>query len=166
MKNSVGVYNNRTKQEIEYIQSVKQELMKYQDKKREILDKKNRIMHLESRINSTSTQAKEVCVQSQSDPKGIEEMLASAADLRVEYGSMLIEAEGICEHIERLINLADGIASQMLYQRFVVGQSVEAIAHSHVYSRRHVYNIMDDGMICIGKKIARHCTSRHGNLSV
>ena len=80
-------------------------------------------------------------------------MLANAADLRREYGSDLIAAEGICERIEKLINIVDGIKGHMLYQRFILGQSVVVIAHDSLYSRRQVYNLMDDGMIIIGKRL-------------
>lgn len=149
----IGVYNNRSKQEIEYIQLAKKELGRYIEKRREINDKRDRIEHLESRINSVSRQPKEVCVQTQPDPKGIEEMLANAADLRREYGSMLIEAECICERIEKIINIVDGVKGQMLYKRYVIGQSVTVIAHDHIYSPRQVYNLMDDAMIIIGKRL-------------
>ena len=158
MGNRISVYNNRTKQEVEYIQLAKRELERYQDKRREIDNKRNRILHLESRINSVSRPPKEVSVQSQPDPKGIEDMLINAADLRRDYGATILQAEGICEHIEKLINLVDGIKGEMLYRRYVIGQSAQVIAHDHVYSVRQAYNLMDDGLVIIGKNIARHCT--------
>jgi len=87
-------------------------------------------------------------------------MLSNAADLRREYGNMIIQAEGICEYVERLINLVDGIKGGMLYKRFVIGQSAAVIAHDYVYSRRQVYRYMDDGMLIIGKKMAHNVTLR------
>ena len=152
-----NAYKAKRDAEIELILLAKKELSKYQKAKREIEHKQERIIRLEARINAVVRSPREIDVQSTADPKSIENMLNNAADLRTEYGSMIIQAEGICEYVERLINHAEGLPGEILYKRFVIGQGIDTIAHDHLYCRRQVYKLLDIGLLAVGKE----CTTMH-----
>ena len=146
-------YKAKRAAEVEILLLAKKELSKYQKAKKDINNMRERIIRLEARINAVVRSPHEIDVQSTPDPKSIENMLNCAADLRTEYGRMIIKAEATCEYIERLINHADGLPGQMLYMRYVIGQGIDTIAHDHLYCRRQVYKLMDIGMLQVGKRV-------------
>lgn len=152
-------YRTKRSAEIEIILLAKKELSKYQKAKREINHMRERILRLEARIQTVVRTPHEIDVQSTPDPKSVENMLNSAADLRTEYGSMIIRAEGICEYVERLICAADGLPGEILYKRFVIGQGIDTIAHDHIYHRSQVYRLLDIGLLQVGKKMRQNATS-------
>ena len=146
-------YKAKRAAEVEIILQAKKELSKYQKAKRDINNMRERIMHLEARINAVVRSPREIDVQSTADPKSIENMMNNAADLRTEYGKLIIKAEATCEYIERLINHADGLPGQMLYMRYVIGQGIDTLAHDHLYCRRQVYKLLDIGLLQVGKRV-------------
>jgi len=145
-------YKAKRAAEVEIILQAKKELSKYQKAKRDINNMRERIMRLEARINAVVRSPHEIDVQSTPDPKSIEDMLNSAADLRTEYGKLIIKAEATCEYIERLISHVDGLPGEMLYKKFVIGQGIDTIAHDHIYHRSQVYRLLDIGLLQIGKR--------------
>ena len=146
-------YRHKSAVDAKHIIAAKVELSKYQKAKRDIEHKRERILRLEARINNVIRSPREIDVQSTADPKSIEDMLINAAELRTEYGSMIIQAEAICEYVERLINHADGVPGEMLYKRYIIGQGIDTIAHDHIYCRSRVYELLDTGLLQIGKRV-------------
>lgn len=143
------------------IQAARAELSKYRAC-RECLEKQlERISRLDSRINAIVKPLKNPDeypdVQTQSDPKGVEELLCRTSDLRRLYRSKALYAGAVCLNVEKAIaaaNLSERQAD-ILEEIFITGgivPNLKAIAERYHYSRSRFYALLDRTLLSVGKK--------------
>jgi len=144
------------------IQAARVELSKYRTCKECLEKQRERISRLDSRINAIVKPLKNPeeypDVQSQSDPKGVEELLCRASDLRRLYSSKLLYSESVCLQVEKAIAASDLTKRQtvILEEIFITGDvtpNIKEIAKRYKYSRSRFYALLDGALLSAGKKL-------------
>lgn len=69
----------------------------------------------------------------------INQMIIENPQLKAEYAPQLAECHKIRKRIEKAIEAVDGnILSEILYQKYLCGKTLEEISYTLNYSKRHI----------------------------
>lgn len=114
---------------------------------------RNEIEHLRTRLESTTIPLKLDKVQSSSKGDSFATAIAELADKSIKYEEMLWEYERrrqiIVDQIDRMDDLRD---AAILYERFVRGQPIRAIADTLHYSEKYLSTLLTHALTAFEKK--------------
>lgn len=69
----------------------------------------------------------------------LEKMIKLNPALKKDYESQILKAENLRKNIERKIKAVDGgILSEILFQKYILGRTLEEVALAVNYSKRHI----------------------------
>ena len=143
------------------------ELSKYRECQRCLDRQREKITRQESRINAVVKPLRNPddypAVQKQGDPKAIEDLLISAAELRTLYDRNTAYAEGRLIRIERLISMSglSEIQAEIIDRLYLRGDRAPTrrdTAREMHYSRPGFYKLLEATLEKVGKRVD---TSRH-----